>query len=242
MSLLHVTTAELAKLRTLPLAVFATVGTILVGVTISAALAADPHLPMIATDAVLTAVPFMQAGFILLGIVPAGHEHAGGQYRTSLAAVPRRGLLVAGKSAAALLTLALAALLTVGAGYAAAAITLQLADAPATSAVSSVQQQVWSLVGAATYLVLIGLLSHVVALLVRHLVPALVTMLVVVLIVPPLLSGVDLARWLPSRAGGLLYLPDTDPDLTASNGGLVLVAWILAIGAAAYAAIRVRDA
>lgn len=239
MALLDVTSSELAKLRTLPVAILAVLSTVLVGAAIATTLVrAGAHVPATAAEAVLGVVPFAQAGIILLGILPATHEHAGGQYRTTLAAVPNRGLLITAKSISALITLAVTAALTIGVSLAAGAITQHLSSAPTATAAA----QLRLLVGAAVYLTLIGMLSHAVALLVRHLVPALVTMLALVLIVPPFAGVTEHARWLPSRAGGLLYLPGTDPVLTAGTGTLVLLAWIITIGAVASTSIGTRDA
>src|SRR5659263_167129 len=240
-TLLTCVSSEITKLRTLPLAVLAAVGTVLIGAVITAALAAnavDQGAPAGAT-AVLQAVPFAQVGIILLGILPAAHEHAGSQFRTTLVAVPNRGLLATGKTLAALIALTVTAALTVGVSLATAAIAHHLSSVPLPARGA----EPWALAGAAVYLSLIGMLAHVVALLVRHLVPALVTMLALVLVVPPLLAGVtEHARWLPDRAGSLLYLPGADTALTPGTGALVLVGWVLVIGAAAVAAFITRDA
>lgn len=227
-----VTAAELAKLRTLPVAVAAAVATVLAGAVVAAALAAhaaDGGAPGSAVAAVVLAVPYVQAGLVLVGVLPVAHEYEGVQIRTTLAAVPDRALLLAGKSAAALAAVALTAAATVGAGAAAAAATRYLLDAgPAGGGAEP-----WAAPGAAVHLALIGLLAHAVALLLRHLVPALVGMLSLVLVVSPLLGGLtEHARWLPDRAGSLLYAPD-DTVLTGATGALVLLGWIAAVGCAA---------
>ncbi len=242
MRLLNVTAAELGKLRTLPVVVLTAVGTAVIGVTIAAALAAfaaEQGTPVSSTDITIQAVPFVQAGLILLGVLPVAHEHTGSQLRTTLAVVPRRGLLLAGKTIATLVAVALtAAAATVGGSQAAAAITRHLVDAP----VDDSRAGPWPALGAATYLVLVGLLSHAVALLVRHLVPALVGTLSLVLIVSPLLAGLtEHARWLPDRAAMQLYDP-ADTLLTPATGTLVMLAWIVVVGTAAGVLFIRRDA
>lgn len=242
MPLRDVVAAEIAKVRTLPAAILAVIGTVLVGAAIASALAATATAQDLAAPATATvgrAVPFAQTGIILLGVLIPTHEHTGGQFRTCLVAVPDRSLLVIGKSVAALVTVAVTALLTVGVSLAAAAITQHLSSAgTATSAAER-----WTLAGAVGYLALIGMLAHTVGLLLRQLVPALVTMLALVLIAGPLLGGVtEHARWLPDRAGSLLYLRGGDTVLTAGTGTLVLLVWIIAIGAAAAAGFIARDA
>lgn len=240
MNLPNVISAELAKLRTLPIAILCAVGTVLVGAAIATTLAATAtEQGGSAPTAVGQAVPFAQVGIILLGVLASAHEHSGGQFRTSLAAVPNRGLLVTGKSIAALITVALTSLLTVGVSMGVVTLTHHPSDG--LTAASAAEQ--WRLAGAVVYLTFIGVLSHAVGLLARHLVPALVSMLALVLIVPPLLGGLtEHARWLPDRAGSLLYLPGADSVLTPGTGTLVLLGWLIATGPAAVAAFITRDA
>ncbi|MFC9692322.1 hypothetical protein ACFTSF_27495 [Kribbella sp. NPDC056951] len=205
---MNVIRAELAKLRTLPITTFTITGTIAVALLIAIALerSGEP----------VDVVPYVQAGFVLLGIIPVAHEYAGRQFGTTLLAVPARGQLLIGKTVATLITLALTAIAT----------ALAQEDRP---------------VGAAAYLTLIGLLAYAVALLVRHLVPALVGMLCLVLIVSPLLAAVtEHARWLPDRAAAELYRP-TDSVLTATTGTLVAGAWITVLAAVAIRRFHRRD-
>lgn len=89
----------------------------------------------------------------------------------------------------------------------------------------------------------VAYLAHALAVALRSLVPPLVAMLGLVLIASPLLSGTtEHARWLPDRAGRLLYLPETDGVLTAWTGTVVLVTWIAVVASAATTAFRTRDA
>ncbi|AIY00420.1 hypothetical protein ART_0821 [Arthrobacter sp. PAMC 25486] len=236
----HLVLAELSKLRTLPLVVLAAVGTVLLGAAIAVALAASElEASAGANEAVLASVPFAQLGIILLGVLPAAHEYAGAQFRTSLTAVPNRGAFLAAKSIAALLFTTATAVLTGAAGLLAATVT----RAAMGNSVSGGDVGPWALYGAVLYLSLIGLLAHAVALLVRHLVPALVTMLALVLIASPLVAAAtEHARWLPDRAGSLLYIPDADPVLSAGSGALVLLGWTLVTGIAATVRLITRDA
>ncbi|OZV74589.1 hypothetical protein CA850_30130 [Micromonospora echinospora] len=230
----NVTTAELDKLRTLPATTLTAIGAIATGIVIAAALAASAvaqGAQASAVDITLQTVPFAQAGFVLLGILPATHEHAGRQLSTTLTSVPKRGLLVTGKTVAALLVVAVTAAVSIGASLAAATIAQHLTDVPSPAD----DGEPGLLAGAAAYLTLIGLLSHAVALLVRHLVPALVGTLSLVLIISPALAGVtEHARWLPDRAIAQLY-DKTDTALTPVTGALVALAWIVLIGSVAIA-------
>ncbi|GAA1678317.1 hypothetical protein GCM10009745_22370 [Kribbella yunnanensis] len=205
---MNVIRAELAKLRTLPITTFTITGTIAVALLIAIALerSGEP----------VDVVPYVQAGFVLLGIIPVAHEHAGRQFSTTLLAVPARGQLLIGKTVATLITLVLTAI--------------------ATALAQSERS-----VGAAAYLTLIGLLAYTVALLIRHLVPAVVGMLCLVLIVSLLLAAVtEHARWLPDRAAAELYRP-TDSVLTATTGTLVIGAWIAVLAAVAIRRFHRRD-
>lgn len=231
----NVAVAELDKLRTLPAAVLTAAGTVVAGALLAVALAAwaaEVGTARSATDVTLRTVPFAQAGLVLLGVLPAGHEYAGRQIRATLTAVPDRRLLVAAKSAAALVAVVLTAAATVAAGAIAAVVARHALD-PAGEPAKGYGAAGWPLLGAAVYLALIGLLSYAVALLVRHVIPALVGVLGGVLIVSPLLAGVtDHARWLPARAGSQLY-DRTDTVLGAGTGALVVLGWIIVLGAAA---------
>ncbi len=213
MRLANIVLAELGKLRTLPMTVLTIVGT----VAVAAAIVGAQRRAAVPVDV----VPYVQPGFVLLGILPVGHEYAGRQFRTSLIAVPARGRLVGGKIAAALVALA---------GTATTVVAMQYAlTAEGT-------------VGEVAYLTIIGLLAFAVALLVRHLVPALVGTLFLVLILSPILAAVTKhARWLPDRAAAELYHP-ADSVLTATTGTLVALAWVAALGAVATVSFQRGDA
>lgn len=229
----NVILAELDKLRTLPAVLLTAVATVGAAAGIAAAFAAGDGGPGAAesvTDVTLRMMPYVQAGLVLLGSLPAAHEYADGQIRATLTAVPERGLLVAAKSVAAATAVTLTAAAATGAGAAAAALTWWRAGAPPAAGGGGGG----ALLGATAYLALIGLLSYAVALLVRHLIPVLVGVLSLVLIGSPLLAAVTAhARWLPDRAGSQLYAP-TDPVLTAATGGLVLLVWTVAVGVGAW--------
>lgn len=236
-----VVAAELDKLRTLPVTALAVVGTVVVGALIAAAQAgatADQDLPASAVEVTLRTVPFVVAGLVLVGVLAVSQEHAGRQVATTLAAVPRRGLLVAGKSIAATGVVALAAISTLGACAAAATVTQRLLDAPASTDDAGAR----ALLGATAYLVLIGVFSHAVALVVRHLVPALVGVLALVLVVSPLLAGAtEHARWLPDRAAAAWF--DSGPGARdGPTATLVALAWVVLVGGLGVWRFLVRDA
>lgn len=234
--------AELSKLRTLPLTTYAAAGMILVSALIAAALAglhAERGGTVPAVDAVLEAMPYAQAGAILLGVVPVSHEYFGRQFSTTLIAVPRRMRVIVAKTSATMIVLLVVGTLSVAMAWSSAELTLHALDADAAAATA---EDLARLGGAVVYLVLIGLLAHAVTLVLRHLVPALVSMLVVVYILPFALTALgEHTRWLPTRAGSQLFAPD-DAVLTAITGSLVLLAWAAVIGVVGAARFALSDA
>ena len=231
-------TAELVKLGGLPAVVATALGTVGVAVVMTGALAASP----VGTDrpaAILfQAVPYLQAGTILLGVLTVGTEYTGDQIRTSLVCVPDRWSVLAGKVVAYLTWAAGTAVATVLAGLLTAHVALAGRGIP-TIGVGAW----WPVAGATAYLVLIGLLAQLLAVLTRALLPALVGLLCLVLVLTPVLRRVTgHARYLPDAAGGLLYRPGSDDVLTPATGLLVLLGWLLAIGTVAVTAFLRRDA
>lgn len=232
-----VVAAELVKIRTLPTAVLTMVGTVAAGGVLGAAAAGSGDGAVGAVEAVLAAVPFVQAGMVLLGLLPVAHEYAGNQIRTSLVAVPDRWVLVAGKGVAALLVSAMTSVVaTVVTLLAAVLVRAGVAGAGLDGA------GLGAVAGAAGYLTVVAMLAFALALLLRHLVPALVSTLALVLIVSPVAaSQTEHARWLPDRAAQQLYAAN-DTVLTPVTGGLVALAWMAAIGLLAAARFVTRDA
>lgn len=224
------TAAELQKLRTLPAVALTVVATVAFTVVFTAALGGPSEdMP------VLQIIPFMQVGIILLGILPSAHEYAGSQFRTTLAAEPHRGRLLLGKTLAASIVVVVAVILTVGSG-----VLMAMVSGGAGS--SSPGDDASRLLGAAVYLVLIGVFSHLVTVSVRYMIPALVGLLGVVVVFPPMIAAVtEHARWLPGEAGGLLYRSQPEAVLGPVTGALVLLGWILVAGAVAAVVMHRRD-
>lgn len=233
--------AELTKLRTLPVIPATVLGMGVMAMLLVMALsgAQDPD----AVSPILQLVPLLQVGAILLGVLVAATEYGGSQICTTLTATPNRVVVLAGKTAAYLVTSAVGSAATVTGGFVGgwAGRLFRGDDPPPVEPLP--WPGAWPVAGAATYLVLIGLLAHALAVLLRSLIPPLVAMLSLVLIASPLLVGVTgHARWLPDRAGRLLYLPDASAVLTPWTGALLLLAWITVVGAGAAVAFLIRDA
>lgn len=163
-------------------------------------------------------VVLVQAVIVLAGVLPVAHEYSGRQIQTSLLATPLRLRLLAGK------TIATAVMLAVLVGLVVSAMVLLGAELRP--------------VGAWSYLVLIGLFAYAVALVVKDLIGALSVNLVVLLVVSPLIATLtDSAGWLPGVAGRGLY-----QDGISIPGAAALVCWIVVIGAGGSLRFCRRDA
>ena len=216
--------AELSKLRTLPSASL-TVATTVTAATVLAAVAGRTTAGPVAATLVIES--FVQVGFVVLGALATGSNHAGGQMRASLLAVPRRPLLLAGQLAAYTVVGATAAGLTVAGGTLAA----QLVGRSPTPGWRLTAPLRVALVGAAAYLVVIGLLSALLAALVRSSLGAAAGMSTLLLIISPLLQDrTRAARYLPDVAAARWYQPAPDPAANVGTAAAVVVAvWTLAL-------------
>ncbi|WP_435123729.1 hypothetical protein [Micromonospora tulbaghiae] len=235
--MINIITAELIKLRSLPVVLATIGGTVAAAVALTAAVAASETTTSPA-QVVIRSITFVQVGLILLGALVIGTDYTGSNMRTALTATPNRGTFLAGKCVAYLLAAVTTSAATVVAGLLTATLTLAVRDRPTETGADA-----WPMIGVGVYLVLIGILGLALALLLRSLVPPLVAMLSLVLIVSPLLSTLtSYAQYLPDQAGSLLYHPQTAAELTSGTGVLVLLTWIAAIGTGAVMEFRNRDA
>ncbi|MFV2127988.1 hypothetical protein ACFHWS_26200 [Micromonospora sp. LOL_013] len=239
-----VVAAELVKLRTLP-GVVATVGgtagtaVAVVATTVATAQSTGEGGPadVDAVALICRAVPILQAGPIIIGVLGGAAEYAGGLLRTALVACPDRRAVLAGRAAAHLFVAALTATAVLGAGL----TTGWIAGAGRPVGWAAVQTSV----GAAGYLVLVGLLGHAVAVALRGVLPGLAVTLGLVFVVCPVLAGfTGVAGVLPERAGRLLAgVSDAAavavPELV--TGLIVLLGWIEVVGTVAATVSLRRD-
>lgn len=241
----NTTTAELIKLRGLPEIQLTVVGTVGAAAALSALVtaSADGSDGVGPVRAVLETIPFLQVGMIVLGVLVVAGEYTGRQIRTTLTATPRRLVVLAAKTLAYLMASAVASVVAVACGLCSAWAVVAARGDHVVAAAGGRPAAGTLLAGATVYLVLIGLLGLVVAVVARSLIVPLVALLAHVLIVSPLLAGLtEHARWLPDRAGSLLHLADDDAVLDPATGALVLVAWIAVTACAAGFALTRRDA
>lgn len=244
--------AELTKLRTLPGLVWVFAATVIATAVSAGGLTASSDTVPSAAASALALVPFVQIGFILLGVMSFTHEYAGKQIYASLVAVPQRVSLALTK-VWVLGTVALGtALLSLGTALGTAALVLWLRDGSVdTSAAAGLADSTWSvatsgewwqLAGAACYLTLIAVLVQAIAMICRTLIPSLVVSLLLLVVLPPLVTqSPAIAKWLPDQAGSALYLPDGAASFRPLAGSLVLLGWVAVLGTTALIRFAKRD-
>jgi integral membrane protein len=165
-------------------------------------------------QALHTVPGFAVLGFILLGVMAATGEYAGRQIATTCTAMPRRLPVLAAK------------LLTVTA-------TLAIAATPAAGGMRLLVPDVeCSVPGVVTHFVAMGLMGYAAALVLRQLVPALTTALVLLVLAGPVLQPLTrLVDWLPGSVGADLFAPSPAHPVAESAGALagwVLGFWLIA--------------
>jgi ABC-2 type transport system permease protein len=188
-----------------------------------------------------------QVTAVVLGTLVATSEYGTGMIRATLAAVPRRGSVLAAKAVVLTGTLLVAGTVTAFAGYlggnaflSAEGIGLSLDDEGVLRA----------LFGSGLYLAGLGLLSMAVGLLVRHTAAALSAVLGVVFVVGTMAFvlpgewGEWVAKVLPGNAGSAVATPVSfNPDLLGPwTGFAVFAAEVAVVLAVATASFRSRDA
>ncbi|MEZ0091923.1 ABC transporter permease [Streptacidiphilus sp. EB129] len=182
----------------------------------------------------------------ITGILVMGSEYSSGLIRTTLAATPQRGLLLAAKA------VPLAALTWV-AGTAMSFVSFLLGQAllsgPAPHASLGDPGVLRAVLGAGLYLVLATVLGLALAVVLRSTAAAIGTLFAVLLVLPILVGGLphqlalDVDRVLPGGAGeSMWHVVGTPGMLSPAAGALVMAAYAaLALGAAAWL-LRRRDA
>ena len=194
--------AELDKLVTLPLIWLTLMGTFILNLGLAAAFTSIGLQGAIGSQSILNigfaSMEYLQAGFIILGILATCSEYTGGQIRTTLAAMPCRGIQLSMKHLAL-------AIITVPAAFIIAAsgtlyTYMMMRD---TAAVIGLDTMAEALAGAAGYLTLTTLLSAAIGALLRRTTPALVVLLGYYFIVSPLSRDFlhSITMYFPDTAG-----------------------------------------
>lgn len=192
-------------------------------------------------------VGFAQLSLVVLGVLVVTSEYSTGMIRTSLAAVPRRGRLLAGKA----IVFALVALV-VGeiTGFIAFSVgQVVLAGQTAPHAALSDPHVLRAVIGSGLYLALIGLVAVGVGGVIRNTAGAIFTLVAVIIVLPPLSNllptsvGRPLREYWPTEAGSQIISVQRGSHTLGSWTGLgVLAAFAVVVLALATVTIIRRDA
>jgi ABC-2 type transport system permease protein len=202
------------------------------------------------------AVGFAQLVIVVLGALVITGEYGTGMIRSTFSAVPKRLPAIAAKAIVfALVTFVVSGFAQVAAALVSRPILVARGLEPDLG-----DPDVWlGVLGAAGYLTLLGLLALAIGTIVRSTAAGIAAAVGLVLVAPTVLmlvAGLTQADWaynlstvLPSSAGGRLYayqpegsVTDGITTLDATQGLLVLLAWVVVAFVAAGVLVKRRDA
>lgn len=237
--------AELNKLVTLPSIWLTISGTFILNLALAAAFTSIGQQGAACSQSILdiglATMGYLQAGFILLGILAACSEYTGGQIRSTLTVMPWRGLQLSAKLAALATITVTAALIIAASGV---LYTLFMMRDTAAGAGIEIDTMLKALAGATGYLTLTALLSAAIGSLLRRTTPALVILLGYYFVISPV-SGDALPGYFPDKAGSYMYMlssADKSDVLTPMQGTGIVMLWTLLCITAAIVLYRKRDA
>jgi len=182
----------------------------------------------------------------ILGVLVVGTEYGSGLIRTTFAATPQRGLVLAAKVLSFTATAWAGATITCLAAFLVGQATLSGSAPHATLDQPGVLRAV---LGAGAYLTLVGLLGLALSALLRRTAAALGVLFTVVFVLPFIVTGLPdsiqthVLRYLPPLAGQSLYSVVRNPNELSPGAGLAfLIAYAAVTLAAATVLVRRRDA
>ncbi|MEU5051917.1 ABC transporter permease subunit [Streptomyces sp. NPDC021096] len=181
---------------------------------------------------------------VVFGVLAVSSEYSTGTIRSSLTAVPRRGVFYGAKLLTGAATALVTSVVVVGVSF----FTTQLAMGGPQSASLSDDGVLRALAGGVLYTTLICVFSMGLASVLRSSALTIGILVPLFFMVSAILNSIPgvqkAAQFLPDVAGGLI-LQSGRPEgtvLTAWTGMAVLVAWTAASVTAGYLAMRRRDA
>ncbi|MGW6912286.1 ABC transporter permease subunit [Kitasatospora sp. NPDC054939] len=199
--------------------------------------------PFDATGTAFAGIMLGELAIIVFGVLAIGNEYSTGMIRVTLAAVPQRGTLLAGK-AAVLGALALAVSLVT------AFVTFFLGQAMLGPHATDLGEPgvLRAVFGAALYLTMLCLFSAGVTAMLHNQTLALGVLVPFFFLLSPILSAVPkvktLARYFPDYAGSrmLLVYEQNGQPYGPWTGFLICLAWTLAALAGGALVLKKRDA
>ena len=252
----HVLAGEWTKLRTVRSTWWCVVATVVAGLGLGAIVSAaeashwrnagiidralfDP------TSISLTGVDFGQLTVGVLGVLAVSAEYGTGAIRSSLAAVPRRPMLLAAKATVfAALALVVSEVVTFGSFF----LGQALLSGSAPTASLSQPGVLRAVAGGGLYLTVLGIFALGMAAVIRHTAGAITTFAAILLVLPlvvaafPASIGHPIGRYLPDTIGGAMTATTSQgaheaflPSFPPWRGFAVLCAY--AVGALALGAL-----
>ncbi|MFF2024789.1 ABC transporter permease [Streptomyces sp. NPDC058171] len=186
-----------------------------------------------------------QLAMIVFGVLVVSNEYSTGMIRTSLAAVPQRGLFLAGK-------LAVATALALVVGLVTSFTTFFLGQAALGEHRAAISDPgvLRALIGGGLYMALIALFSMGVATMLRSPMLSLGILMPFFFLVSAILANVsatkEIGRFLPDQAGAKVMqvvTPPNDDTPYGPWGGLaIMVVWVVAALIGGYVLLKRRDA
>ncbi|PWW43419.1 MULTISPECIES: ABC transporter permease [Paenibacillus] len=238
--------AELDKLVTLPLIWLTLMGTFILNLLLAAAFTSIGLQGAAGTQSILNiglaSMGYLQAGFIILGIIAICSEYIGGQIRTTLTTIPWRGFQLSTKHLALATLTVPAAIIIAGSGVLYTFMIMR-----DTAVEIEIDTMIKTLAGATGYLTLTTLLSAAIGSLLRRTTPALVILLGYYFVVSPLLRDFlpNIKNYFPDTAGYYMYMPPSSDQiivLTPLQGTGISMLWTLIFITVAIVFYRKRDA
>lgn len=237
--------AELDKLVTLPSIGRTLIGTFLLNLVLAAAFTSAGLQGEAGAQNLLNlglaSMGYLQAGFIIFGILATCSEYTGGQIRTTLTTTPWRVSQLSAKFLALAVITLPAAFIIAASGVLCAFFMMK------DAAVIEINPIIKALAGATGYLTLTTLLSAATGALLRRTTPALVILLGYYFIVSPLTKNYlpGISTYTPDTAGFHMYTLSSSNEinvLTSIQGAGILLLWTLSLITAAVVFYCKRDA
>ncbi|WP_106767625.1 ABC transporter permease subunit [Paenibacillus faecalis] len=244
--LTYILRAELGKLVTLPLIWHTLIGAFILNLVLAAAFTSAGLQEASGMQSILNiglaSMGYLQAGFIILGILATCSEYTGGQIRTTLTTIPWRGFQLCTKLLALVMITVPAAFIIAASGVLYTFIMMR-----DTTVVIQIDTMLRTLLGATGYLTLTTLLSTAIGALLRRTTPALVILLGYYFIVSPLwrdyLPGIR--NYFPDTAGYYMFMPTSSDEinvLSPLQGTGISMLWTMFFFTVAIVFYRRRDA
>jgi hypothetical protein len=238
--------AELGKLVTLPWIWFTLMGAFIFNLVLAVAFTSIGQQGAAGTqrmlDTGLASMGYLQAGFIILGILTTCSEYTGGQIRTTLTVTPWRGFQLSAKHLALAIIAIPAAFIIVASG-----VLYTFVMTRDTEKVIEMDTLIKTLVGATGYLTMTSLLSAAIGALIRRTTPVLVILLGYYFVVSPLARNYlpSIKHVFPDTAGYYMYRSLSSDEinvLTPMQGTGISMLWTLIFIIFSVVLYRKRDA